>query len=78
MTLGKPVKKWNVNMMSPDYREEERIGTLIQGADFFLFAPKDAGKETIIYPNADDVKSVIKLNYGYTNKFTLGNVEHFF
>lgn len=78
MQLGKPLKKWTVNMISPDYREEERIGTLIQGIDFFLFAPREAGKDTIVYEKAEDVKDVIKLNYGYTNKFTLGSVEHLF
>ena len=78
MHLGKPLKKWSVNRISPDYREEERIGVLIQGEDFFLFSPKKAGEDAIIYPKADDVKDVIKLTYGREHKFTLGNVEHFF
>lgn len=78
MILGKPKKKWRITMMTPDYRTEERIGTLIEGEDFFLFAPTNPRMETIIYPNAVDVKDKIKLDYGYTNKFTIGNVETFF
>lgn len=78
------MKKWRVNMMSPDYGDDMRIGTLIQGEDFFLFSPaRDAMpesgvRESIVYPSADDVKQKIKMDYGYQNKFSLSAVEYFF
>lgn len=78
MTLGKPLKKWAVNMMTAGYRDDERIGILIQGEDFFLFSPSDARRETIVYPRAEDVRDVIKLQYGREHKFSLGSVETFF
>ena len=84
MQIGKPLKKWRVNMMSSDFLDDIRIGTLMQFDDFFLFAPlrdivpEDGVRESIVYPNADDVKQKIKLDYGYANKFSLSAVEYFF
>ena len=47
MQLGQPKKKWRITRLSPDYRDEERIGTLIEGADFWLFAQADPKRDTI-------------------------------
>ena len=78
MQLGPPKKKWRITRMSPDYRDEERIGVLIEGADFYLFSPADPTQEVIVYKDAFDVKEKIKLNYGREYRYTIGNVETFF
>lgn len=82
MILSKPKKKWRIMMVSPDGRDETRIGTLYECADFWMFAPANPTQDTIIYPTADDVKDAIKMQYRYDygqhNQFTIGNVEHFF
>ena len=82
MILGKPKKKWRIMMITPDGRDEERIGYLYECADFWMFAPVDRKQDTIIYPTADDVKEAIKMQYRYeygqASQFTIGNVEHFF
>ena len=82
MMLGKPKKKWRIMMIAPDGRDETRIGCLYECADFWMFAPADAAQETIIYPTADEVKETIKMRYRYdygnAQRFTIGNVEHFF
>ena len=78
MHLGPPKKKWRISRLTPDYRDEERIGTLIEGADFWLFAPADPKQDAIVYQNPQDVKDVIKLNYGTEYKYAIGQVETFF
>lgn len=78
MILGKPKKKWRITRLSPEYRDEERIGLLIEGEDFFLFSPADPTQETILYKDAWDVKEKIKLNYGRDYRYCIGNVETFF
>lgn len=78
MILGKPKKTWRITMMTPNYRDEECIGRLIEGEDFWMFAPSDTKQDTIIYPNPQDVKDVIKLTYGRSNKYAIGHVETFF
>ena len=82
MILGKPKKKWRIMMISPDGRDEERIGCLYECADFWMFSAVNPEVGTIIYPTADEVKEAIKLRYRYdcgnANQFTIGSVEHFF
>ena len=78
MILGPSKRKWRIARLSPDYRDEERIGVLIEGEDFYLFAPSDPRQETIVYQDAFSVKEKIKLNYGSDFRYTIGNVETFF
>ena len=78
MILGKPKKTWRITMMTPNYRDEKCIGRLFEGEDFWMFAPSDPKQDTIIYPNPQDVKDVIKLTYGRSNKYAIGHVETFF
>ena len=78
MILGPSKRKWRIARLSPDYRDEERIGVLIEGEDFYLFAPSDPRQETIVYQDASSVKEKIKLNYGSDFRYTIGNVETFF
>ena len=68
MQLGPPKKKWRITRLSPDYRDEERIGVLIEGADFYLFSPADPTQEVIVYKDAFDVKEKIKLNCPTTSQ----------
>lgn len=82
MHIGKPKKKWNIKRMSDDLSEEEIIGFLYEGEDFYLFSPRvpdDSGrKETIIYPDPNEMKEIIRISYGTTRRFTIGASETVF
>lgn len=82
MNVGKPKKKWNIKRMSADLSDEEIIGFLYEGEDFYLFSPRvpdeNGRRETITNPDPNEVKEFIRINYGTARRFTIGASETVF